>query len=50
MSLSARIVRWVVLSVFTAISLIPLLRLVLSSFKTNLDCSPAPSDCRRAGH
>jgi ABC-type glycerol-3-phosphate transport system permease component len=37
MSLSARIVRWVVLTVFTAITLIP-----LSSFKTNAELFASP--------
>lgn len=35
MSATARIVRWVVLGVFTFITLIPLLWLIVSSFKTN---------------
>jgi raffinose/stachyose/melibiose transport system permease protein len=42
MSMGARIVRWVVLTVFTAITLIPLLWLVLSSFKTNAELFASP--------
>ncbi len=42
MSLSGRIVRWVVLSVFTGITLIPLLWLALSSFKTNAELFGSP--------
>jgi len=42
MSMGARMVRWVVLTVFTAITLIPLLWLLLSSFKTNAELFASP--------
>ncbi|MFT4285041.1 MAG: carbohydrate ABC transporter permease [Protaetiibacter sp.] len=42
MSATARIVRWTVLIVFTAITLLPLLWLVLSSFKTNAELFSDP--------
>lgn len=42
MSPTARIVRWVVLAVFTAITLVPLLWLLLSSFKTNAELFAGP--------
>lgn len=42
MSPTARIVRWVVLTVFTAITLVPLLWLLLSSFKTNAELFASP--------
>jgi raffinose/stachyose/melibiose transport system permease protein len=42
MSIPARIVRWVVLVVFTAITVIPLLWLLLSAFKTNAELFANP--------
>ncbi|MDR1185857.1 MAG: carbohydrate ABC transporter permease [Bifidobacteriaceae bacterium] len=42
MSVTARIVRWVVLIVFTAITLVPLAWLVVSSFKTNAELFADP--------
>lgn len=42
MSVSARVVRWVVLILFTVITLLPLLWLVLSSFKTNSELFANP--------
>jgi raffinose/stachyose/melibiose transport system permease protein len=42
MSVPARIVRWVVLVVFTAITLVPLVWLVVSSFKTNSELFANP--------
>jgi len=42
MSVTAKIVRWVVLGVFTLITLVPLLWLVVSSFKTNSELFADP--------
>jgi raffinose/stachyose/melibiose transport system permease protein len=42
MSATGRVVRWVVLGVFTLITLLPLIWLVLSSFKTNAELFADP--------
>ena len=42
MSASAHIVRWIVLTVFTAITLVPLLWLLVSAFKTNAELFASP--------
>jgi raffinose/stachyose/melibiose transport system permease protein len=42
MSVTARIVRWTVLVVFTAITLVPLVWLIVSSFKTNSELFANP--------
>lgn len=42
MSISAKIVRWVTLTVFTILTLVPLLWLLMSSFKTNAELFASP--------